>query len=253
MATEPEITSDIGQTTPEAIQPVAAEPTTHQHSPRLLNVCRELGIAPDQAATMDDAALRREIQDAQLEHQIRAARQPRQTQQQVQQPTPQPEPEEGFDLPAELRAKLVDVDPALIEAINHIGKEAVKGRKTAKELAQLRQQQAQRDLHRQVQEVLDSLPATAGSKQARSRAVWTELDALSQAGEVDANTPVDQAVKLAYQNVYGAVEATTQPAPAARPAAKPATVTARPTNRLSPSLQGQLDNLNGNTADDFIP
>jgi hypothetical protein len=255
MAAEPEVTTETGQTdTSQAADTTAAEPQKHQHSPRLLNVCRELGIDPAQAATMDDAALRREIQDAQLEFQVRTARNPPRPQQQPK-PQPQAEPEETFEIPAELQARLTDVDPAVIELAKHIGNQNIaRTKKAQQEVQQLRQQQNIRELHQAVDRVLDTLPAVKGTKQARHRSVWAEMDQLAADGVIDHTTPVADAVKLAYANVYGSDEGEPAPKPTTTAAqSKRATPTAKPTNRLEPQLQGKLDHLNGNTAEDFIP
>lgn len=254
MADTPENTTDTGQVdTPNTTQPAAAEPTTHQHSQRLLNVCRELGIPPEQAATMDDASLRREIQDAELEQRIRASRQPVRPQQTASQQQVQAEPEEEYAIPPELQAKLAEegVSSVVLDVIRHVGKEAVQGRKTARELQQLRAQQAVQTVDQQIRVALASLPAVGGSKESQFRAIRAELNALAESGEATGQVARD--VALAYANVYGGNPPQQQPATPARPAAHVATPTARPTNRLAASLQGKLDNLNGNTAEDFIP
>lgn len=231
-------------------------PQTYQHSERILRIAGELGIDASKASAMDSAALRQEIADAQLESQIRSSRRPQPQVQPQQQATQQiQEPDEEFVLPVELQSKLVDVDPAIVEVIKHVGKEAVRGRKTEKELQRLRQEQANRELQSRTAAEIDKLPATGGSREARHRAIFRELADLEVAGELQGMT-VAQAVQLAHTNLYGSAQSTPAPAAAQTPAApqrRPATPTARPTNRLDQNLQGQLDHLNGNTAEDFVP
>lgn len=233
--------------TPAPAEPTPAEPTKHTHSQRILRVAAELGISQDEAERLDTVALRQEIADAQIEAQLRQQRQPKQ---QPQPATPAEEPDEEFQVPEELQAELADVSPAIIKLIKLTGKEALKAKKVEKQLQQLRQDQANREVQAAVVRALDQLPQAVGSKAARDNAVFNELVRMSQAGELRGQS-VEQHVREAYANLYGAE--TPKPAAAPAPARKPATPTARPTNRLNPVVQGQLDHLDGNSADDYVP
>lgn len=236
-----------GAAAPDAAVPAVAaeEPKRHQHSQRVLRVAAELGIAPEEAELMDSVALRQEIADAQLEFQVRSSRR---QQSPIAAPALEPqEPDEEYQFPVEIRDELASADPAILKAIKHLGKEAVRGRKAQEEIKRLRQEQANRDLHQQVARVLDGLPVPGGSRESRDRAVFVELAELERRGEL-ADVPVAQAVAKAYRNLYGGT-----PAAAREPRGPAATPTARPTNRLAPEMQGTLDHLNGNSADDFVP
>lgn len=242
------------QQQPQQQAAAAQEPQRFQHSERIIRVAQELGIDPTKAESMDSAALRQEIADAQLEMQIRQSRRGQPVQQQVQQVAAVPEPEEEFVVPPELRVKLAQSDPAIVELVNLVGKEAVKSRRTQAELARLRQEQVVRDLEHRVDAVISTLPNNGGSNSSRSRAIKAELGALENAGELN-GLSVEQAVHLAHRNLFGGTTSPSSvspppPPPPARPAATP---TARPTNRMEPALQGRLDRLDGNTAEDFVP
>lgn len=233
--------------TPNPAQPVVeAAPTTHTHSDRLLRICEQVGISRDEAANFDDAALRREIQDAQLELNIQQSRRP-------QSPQPSaPQPQTPADEEYDLGVNTEELDPTLVKALKKVGKDAAKAKRLEEEVKQLRQQQQQENLHRQVTASLDRLPAPGGSREARDRAIMAELAALESSGQL-AGFSVEQAVQLAHRNLYGAGPA--RPATPAAPARPAATPTARPTNRLAPALQGKLDHLEGNGEDGerFIP
>src|SRR5262245_51897961 len=99
-----------------ATPPVPAAPTeppVHQHSVRMTGIARGLGI--ERPETLDDAALRREIADAQLEFQLAQARQ------QSHAPPPPsssvPEPDEEFVIPPELQGELADAPPGVLKLI----------------------------------------------------------------------------------------------------------------------------------------
>lgn len=237
--------------TPATPETTPTEPVKHSHSQTVLATCDELGISREFAEQTDAATLRQEIADARTLADVRRAK--------ARPVAPAATPtdaddDEDFAIPAEVEAEL-EHTPHTKALIKALGKDAIRGRKAREEVKQVRQQTHQQTLEARGNAVLASIPVPPGmDRQTRDMVVWQTAAALDRAGQFEGMT-IEQAMAEAARRCYPMVGAKPAEAPKPAPAAakpKP-TPTARPTNRLAAALQNQVDHLDGNTSDDFVP
>lgn len=249
-AQTPETAAAATPATPEA---APAEPVKHNHTQTMLATCDELGISREFAEQTDAATLRQEIADARTLAEVRRAKQ-RPVAPAAQ--TTEQDDDEEFAIPAEVEAEL-EHTPHTKALIKAMGKDAIRGRKAREEVKQVRQQATQQSLEARGNAVLASIPLPQGvDRQTRDMVVWQTAAALDRSNQFPEGTTIEQAIAEAAKRCYpmvGAKAATSPPPPPAAPAKPKATPTARPTNRLAAALQSQVDHLDGNTSDDFVP
>jgi hypothetical protein len=230
--------AESAQTPPPPAPPIVVAPTAHD--PVILSeAIHEFGISPDSAAAMSPAELNRTVILLAKQRAKFAPTQPA---------TPAaPVPEPDFSLPADLKAKLAEFDPNLVQAIEHAGKAGVdRARRAEEQLAQVRQQQEGQQFAQRIAGEMSKLPGlgagfvTPGTPEHWKReAVFNQLRVLGQSGVINNSTPPEVAVPMAFKMLFGGSTPTPTLAPTtpATPAAAP-TPTARPTNRLNPSVDG---------------
>jgi hypothetical protein len=229
-------TEDTAHDVPDPEKPAskpgkpAAEPQKHQHSDHLLRACDALGISRERAELLDKAALREEIQDAQLAYSVTQARVEPVAREQPK--PPEPEPDEEFVIPPELEAELNDAPggKATIKLLKTVGKKALKADKLEKQIQQVRQQSSSQSVEAQVNAVLATIP-TPGKvgRNTRDRAIYNELACLEKEGRLR-GLNLEQCVRLAHESVYGT--AGTQQSVGGGNGIPAPTTSAKPTNRL---------------------
>lgn len=215
--------------------PPPPPPPQNNHSQTLLAVAGRYGIPPHMAATFTSEELRGEIQDRQLLARDQAIRQ----QVNPAAPTPAPVPEPEFELPADLREQLSEMNPALLKALQAVGDAAVK-RATEKvkgEIDGVRRQTQGMTFAQQVAERMNSIPGLGsnpaeGSSEAKKRAA---IIGYLQAEEQRTGQPLGlDAIDSAAFDLYGFTRGNRTPAapPAPGNPDRPVpTPVARPTNR----------------------
>lgn len=219
-----------------ASPPPPPAPPQNNHSPTLLAVASRYGIPPHVAATFTAEELRGEVQDRQLLARDQAIRQ------QVNPAAPTPAaaiPEPEFELPADLREQLAEMNPALLKALQAVGNAAVKKatEKLQGEIDGVRRQTQGMTFAQQVAERMNSIPGLGtnppeGSAEAKKRAA---IIGYLQAEEQRAGQPLGlDAIDSAAFDLYGFTRGNRTPAPTPPPGNpdRPVpTPVARPTQR----------------------
>lgn len=200
----------------------------------MIHLANQYGIPPDVASGFSPAELMQEVQERQLEARDRAIREQSRPAPQVTPPAPTPEPD--FELPPEVAEELRELNPAMLKALQAVGKASVKRatEKFEKEVAAVRAQASGSTIAARVAATFNTMPDVFGanpppnSVEAEKRdMVLSYLIAQEQAG-ISPGAP-EQAIPALAKKFFGAKAAT----PASPPSPPAPTPTARPTNQRS--------------------
>lgn len=215
--------------TPQSVTPQPAAvsppppPAPPAHDPWLVRQAVDLGIPSEDVSGMTPGELQRACYLLNKQRTAIASQVP---QQQQTQQAPAPEPD--FTLPAELKAKLGEFDPAIAQAVEFAARSGVdRAKKAEAELVAVKQQISQQAFVQQVNAAMNAVPA------AQRDMVMARLAQMERAGELAPGMPPHVAVPLAHKSLldaFGVQPAAASPPP---PPAPTPTPTAPPTNRLA--------------------
>lgn len=213
------------------------EPVSPAHDPWLVHQAKELSISQDEIAAMTPGELQRSV--------VLLARQQARIAQELAKPKPtEPAPppaEPAWELPAEVKSELAEMNPALLKAIElsqKANEERVK--KLEGQLGQVRQQSEGQAFGQRVSAEMSKIPALGSGpvregspEHAKRAAVLNHLAYLETTGQLN-GVPPEVAIPMAFRTLFGEA-APAKPTP---PGNLSPTTSARPTNRLREGTEG---------------